>query len=372
MKIAWRNLTRDRGRVLVSAGGVGFAVLLILLLRSLYAGILDSSTRFVRGVDDHSAASVVWVAQEGTPGDFFHSVSLMPQESREDIEAVSGVAGTVPLLGRATEFTHRGRQADFFVLGVDPEAPVAAPSTVQRGASVPGEGEVILSRVVAEDLGIGIGDTVTVGSIPLRVTGVTAEGDSFLSQFAWVHYDDAEQLLNVDGFVNFYLVLADGDTADVAERIEAEVSGTRAMTTDEFADENTRDMEEGVLPIVYVLMFIGLGIGTLIIGLTVYTATMERRREYGVLKAIGFNNRKLVTVVWQQAITAGAIGFVVGVAATFALAALVARIEPLFTTTITAYDIALVAIAALVMSLLASLLPVRPVMRMDPAEVFRG
>src|ERR687891_1178131 len=68
MNVAWRNLTRDRGRVLVSAGGVGFAVLLILLLRSLYAGILDSSTRFVRGVEDHSDESVVWVAQKGTPG----------------------------------------------------------------------------------------------------------------------------------------------------------------------------------------------------------------------------------------------------------------------------------------------------------------
>ncbi|HZA75185.1 MAG TPA: FtsX-like permease family protein [Acidimicrobiales bacterium] len=372
MNVAWRNLTRDRGRVLVSAGGVGFAVLLILLLRSLYAGILDSSTRFVRGVEDHSDESVVWVAQKGTPGDFFHSVSLMPEERREEIQAVRGVVAAVPLLGRATEFTYRDHEADFFVLGVDPEAPIAAPATVERGARAPAEGEVILSRVVADDLGIGMGDTLDVAGLPLRVAGVTPEGAGFLSQFAWVHYDDAERLLQVEGVVNFFLVLAEGDATTVADRIETEVPGTLSMTTDEFADENTRDMEEGVLPIVYVLMFIGLAIGTLIIGLTVYAATMERRREYGVMKAIGFNNRKLITVVWQQAIAAGAIGFVVGVAATVALAALVARIEPLFTTTFTAYDVAFVAVAALVMSLLASLVPIRPVMRTDPAEVFRG
>lgn len=372
MNVAWRNLTRDRARILVSAGGVGFAVLLILLLRSLYAGIMDASTRYVRGVDRHSDAAVIWVAQEGTPGDFFHSVSLIPEERGEEIEAVRGVVGAVPLLGRPTAFTYRGREVDFFMLGVDADVPVAAPATVERGARVPGEGEIILNRAPADDLGVGIGDTLTVVGIPLRVTGITTEGGSFLSQFAWVHYDDAEKLLQVDGVVNFYLVLADGDAASVADRIDTEVPGTLSMTTDEFARENTRDMQEGVLPIIWVLMFIGLGIGTLIIGLTVYTATMERRREYGVLKAIGFSNRKLVTVVWQQAIAAGAIGLVVGVGATFALAALVVRIEPLFVTSFTPFDVAFVAVAALIMSLLASLVPVRPVLHMDPAEVLRG
>jgi putative ABC transport system permease protein len=71
--IAWRNLVREKTRLAISVAGVAFAVLLILLLRGLYAGITAQATEYIRSVDAH-----VWVAEAGTPGDFFHSVTLMP------------------------------------------------------------------------------------------------------------------------------------------------------------------------------------------------------------------------------------------------------------------------------------------------------
>lgn len=51
------------------------------------------------------------------------------------------------------------------------------------------------------------------------------------------------------------------------------------------------------------LVLIGFVIGTLVIGPTIYTARMEKRREYGVLKAIGFSNRALYEIVWRQSPT---------------------------------------------------------------------
>lgn len=367
VNIAWRNLARDRARLAISVGGVAFSVLLILLLRGLYAGILDASTSYVRGVD-----ADLWVAQEGTPGDFFHSVSLLTGETRQEIDAVAGVVDSAPLLGRPVVFSHEGRDTDFFLLGVDAETPRAAPATVEDGARVPGDGEIVVDRVFADNLGVGLGDTLDVQGTPLTVSGITRDGNAFVSQFAWASYADAERLLGAEGIVNYFLVRADGDAAEVAARIQDEVAGTKLMTTEEFADASISDLEEGVLPIMWVLVLIGLGVGTVVIGLTIYTATVERRREYGVLKAIGFSNRRLVAVVWQQAIAAGLIGLIAGVALTFAVAALLVRLAPTFVTSIGLADVAFVGIATLVMTLVASLMPIRPVMRLDPADVFRG
>lgn len=367
MNVAWRNLARDRARLLVSAGGVGFAVLLILLLRGLYAGILEASTAYVRGVE-----ADVWVAQNGTPSDFSNSVPLLNEQTGGEIEAVAGVADAAPLLGRVMQFAHDGRDADFLLLGVDADLPRSAPATVEVGTRVPSEGEIVLDRVFADNFGLGMGDTLELRDAQLTVAGITREGNMVFDQLAWVDSADAEQLLQAAGLANYYLVRADGDAAEVAARIEAEVPGTLPMTTEEFADETIRDFEEGVLPVIWVLMLIGLGVGTVVIGLTIYTATVERRREYGVLKAIGFTNRRLVAVVWQQAIAAGVIGLMAGVPATFALAALLVRVEPVFVTSFGLADVVFVAAAALVMSLVASLLPVLPVLRLDPAEAFRG
>src|SRR3712207_8259794 len=41
-------------------------------------------------------------------------------------------------------------------------------------------------------------------------------------------------------------------------------------------------------------------VGTAIIGLIIYTATVEKTREYGILKAIGLSNRRLYSLVFQQ------------------------------------------------------------------------
>lgn len=62
--------------------------------------------------------------------------------------------------------------------------------------------------------------------------------------------------------------------------------------------------------------------------ITVYTATLERVREFGLLKAIGANMTQLVSTVFVQSfLTAGA-GFIAGIVLAYLVSALVAKISP--------------------------------------------
>lgn len=366
MNIAWRNLARNRARLLITAGGVGAAVLLILIVNGLYAGVLDASTAYVRSVD-----ADVWVAQQGAPAEFFESLPLLNDQTGRDIEEVVGVVDTVPLVGRAMHLSKERGAADLFVVGVDANKPWSAPAAVAAGVPVPSKGEIVLDRAVANSLSVGIGGTLELPQAALTVSGITRDSNEMFAHLAWIHSADAERVLQSGDLVNYYLVRVDGDAGVVAARIRSDVPGTLPMTTDEFANETVRNMESELLPILWMLVLIGLGVGTAVIGLTIYTATIERRREYGVLKAIGFSNGRLVIIVWQQAIAAGAIGLTVGVPATFGLAALLERAEPVFVTSFDAGDVLFVATAALVMTLVAAVLPIRPVLRLDPGDVFR-
>lgn len=158
----------------------------------------------------------------------------------------------------------------------------------------------------------------------------------------------------------------------LARAIEAAVPGVVATDADAFIDDSTADIRESFVPILFVLVLIALVVGTAVIGLTVYTAVVEKRSEYGVLKAIGFSNRRLLGIVWRQSLTAGALGFAAGTVLTAGVARLIESLLPAFVVTLRADDVAAVAIAALVMSTAASFLPVRPVARLDPASVFRA
>jgi putative ABC transport system permease protein len=112
-------------------------------------------------------------------------------------------------------------------------------------------------------------------------------------------------------------------------------------------------------------------VGTLVVGLVIYTATIERRREYGVLKAIGAPNGLLYQVVAEQALIAAGAGVALGVGLAFAAARLIMALRPQF---LLVYEPAVVVqalLAGLGMALLAALLPARALARLAPADVFR-
>ena len=364
--IAWRNLSRERIRLGISVGGVAFAVLLILMLQGVYSGFLAQATEYVRSVD-----ADLWIAQAGTPGDFSHSVSLQPPEREGAIQDVHGVQRVIPLLGRRVQLGAGDDHVDVYLLGIDPATGLGGPPAIEDGRRIPRRGEVVIDRVLAKAQQLELGDRVKLGASRLRVAGIARGGNTIVSQFAWATTNDASDALGLEDVVNYFLVNTDATPRTVGEAIEDDVPGTRSFTKAQFADANTDIITETFLPIIFVIVLIAFAIGTAVIGLTIYTATLEKRREFGVLKAIGFSNWRLYGVVWQQALISGTIGLVVGVVLTWGLAALVESMLPSFVVSLDALDVVIVAAAAVGMSALASFLPTRPVARLDPASVFR-
>lgn len=366
--IAWRNIARERTRLAISVGGVAFAVLLILLLQGLYTGINEEASRYLRAVDGD-----VWVGQDGTRGGFGHSVSILPADQRAALAAVDGVDAVAPLFGRPVVVTAAGRDADVFLMGFDTTSRIGGPPAAKRGARMPAPGEVILDEVFAEEQGLDVGDTLEVAGRRLVVSGIGSGGNSLITQYAWAPIEDVVAAGGSPGVVSYFVVRGADRTDDeaLARAIEAEVPGVVATTGDAFISDSTADIRESFVPILFVLVVIALVVGTAVIGLTIYTAVLEKRREYGVLKAIGFSNRRLLGIVWRQSMIAGSLGLVAGAILTFGVAGLIEELLPSFVVRLRLADVVLVGLAALVMSTAAALLPVRRVTRLDPASVFR-
>src|SRR3990172_3816654 len=123
-------------------------------------------------------------------------------------------------------------------------------------------------------------------------------------------------LITLSGLPTFYLVgLEEGaDPGKISQRIEDRIGGAEAWPKGEWMASNRKMVDDTFLPIILVLLVIGFMVGVAVIGLTIYTATVEQSREYGVLKAIGATNWKLYGIVFKQAILAGLLGYVLGAA----------------------------------------------------------
>ena len=112
-------------------------------------------------------------------------------------------------------------------------------------------------------------------------------------------------------------------------------------------------------------------VGALVVGLVIYTATVERQREYGVLKAIGARNGMLYRVVTTQALITAVAGSALGVGLAFGAAQLIMELRPQFLIVIEPALIAQSLTAGFGMALVAALFPARVVAALAPAEVFR-
>jgi len=109
----------------------------------------------------------------------------------------------------------------------------------------------------------------------------------------------------------------------------------------------------------------------MIVGLIIYTATVERQREYGVMKAIGVKNRVLYRVVLAQALFASLSGALLGILLANGLARWIMMVRPQFLIAIELRDIEQALLAGLGMALVAAIFPTRVLARLAPAEVFR-
>ena len=162
--IARRYLLFDRPRLAIAVGGVTFAVLLIVLILALYQGIYDRAGRLA-----DAAPAALWVSQAGT-SDPFHGASIVPVEVLDDVANTPGVAAAQPLLARTLLVgSEPNSGASAFVMSI-PAGPLQEVTSEAFGIGpLPEPGLVVLSDLVAGEIGATSGDTVFLGTTPLRV-----------------------------------------------------------------------------------------------------------------------------------------------------------------------------------------------------------
>lgn len=367
--LARRYLFSDRLRFVISAGGVGFAVLLIVLILALYQGIYDRAGRLAT-----AAPTELWVTQAGAP-DPSHGASILPRATLERLQDVPDVAAAQPLLARSMQIGNAPNTGIFGFVMALPDGPLQAETAEAFGVpSLPGQGQAVLSNEVAKKLAVGRGDTVFIGSQSLEVSDTSPLIESAFSGSVFISDTDAHALFSQPDAFSFFLVtLAPGaDVEAVQAQIESTVPGTNALTREEFADATRREVEEGFLPIVAVLIGVAFVVGLAVIALTIYTATVERVRDYGVLKAVGAAPRQLFALVMRQSLVVAVIGYLGGAALALVAGTVIQDAVPEFATIYRWQDLLAVFGAALAMSVLAAIVPVRRVARVDPAVVFRA
>ena len=375
--VARKNLFSERTRLAIAVGGIALSVFLISLLLALFRGWDEKVGKFV---EDSNVD--IWVGAIGT-NDFISAASLVPLDDTEAFDTAVPIREWAPIIvrpmvGVKVKFPrdpdNPGTELDLQLVGYDTQTGLGGPIKVVEGKESPGPKEIIIDKALSSRFDVDLDDVIAAGGREWIVVGISEGGDFVASQTVFISLEQAQETLQMEGQATF-LVFDLFESVD-AEKFAADVPdafpGAVAFTRDEFA-ANTRELILGdVLPILTMVLALAFVVGLAVSGLTIYTATIEKSREYGILKAVGFKNSYLYRLVFEQSMVTGALGFTIGIGLTLLFGPLFGDRVPQFVTLVRWQDVLAVFGATVLMSLFAGYVPVRRLAAIDPVAVFRA
>ncbi|TDN43623.1 putative ABC transport system permease protein [Curtobacterium flaccumfaciens] len=322
MFVAWRDLRFARGRFVLIGSVVALITLLVGFLAGLTGGLAAQNVSAVLDLPGDRL-----VLQQPSSGQPSFGESTIGREARVGWQTAAGVDQVVPVgivQGRATAAAGPGADSGaggpavgvaLFGMPASGSGSVAGPVA----ALAPGrDDEVGLSAAAASDLGVDVGDRVTVTGTTYRVASVGGEAwyshtpVLAMTPDAW---SAADRRLGGDGSPTLLAVSGSPDWDAVAAATHTSAASHLGSLT---ALETFRS-EIGSLALMIAMLF---GVSALVVGAFFTVWTMQRAGDVAVLKALGASTGSLVRDALGQALVVLVAGIAVGMAAVVGLGAL--------------------------------------------------
>jgi len=358
-----RNLWRRRTRTVLTALGVGVGIAAIVALGGIAQGFIETFTALVGG------SQTDLMAIEADVSDMGYSAIDQRVGARiaalPDVEAVSGVVVTV---------ASTKEMPMLIIFGYHPREFAIRHFRIVEGEPLAARHQVIVGRGAAEALGLEVGDTLRLLETTFHVAGIYETGVGYEESGVVIGLREAQALAGKPHQVMWYAIkLRDPEQAeDLRTYLDAHFSEIDVSLTSEFA-ENIPDMQttkESVGQISLLAVIIG-AVGMLN---TMLMSVLERTREIGVLRALGWRRGRVLGMILQEALALGAVGGVCGIILGLGLAWGITQIpgiggmlDPRYSPELFAQALAV----ALVTGVIGGLYPAWRATRMRPVEALR-
>ena len=376
--IALKMLTGDRAKYLGLIFAIAFCTFLLENQTSIFAGVLRRTGSQILDVTDAD----IWVMDPKT--EYFDQTKALKDTDVSRVRGVEGVQWAVRLFkGNPVARTPDGKFAASLCFGLDDATLTGAPRNMLLGSweRLREPDAIVIDKagylLLFPDEPLQIDRTLELNDHKAVIVGISDASAPFLSNpIIHTRYSQAVNFVGRERTQLSYVLAksAPGVTPEeVIPRIQAH-TGLRARTTDDFRwDSIFYYLKNTGIPVNFgITITIALIVGTVVAGQTFYLFTLENLKQFGALKAIGVTNWRLTRMVLLQAITVGAIGFSIGTGMAASFFEL--TLHKIATRGLVLWwqSVVLTAGCILLVIIIASLLSIRRVVVLEPAEVFRG
>ena len=303
LRMAWLNLRRNGLRTALATLGIVIGVVAIAAIGITGTALQYGATQELGGLSN--------------------TVTVFPGEDNDDdaitdtqVSAIERVATGATVVRQRTEQLEVASRATSGRISVEATSRPAALYTAETGTiPTPMRNGVLLSADVADELGVELGQTVSVEGRSYRVLAVieptSGVGPGGVSVVVPLDVVDG------DGYDQVTVVAEDGEAAQrLAGEIPAELN-RREEVVDTFTPADIQESVSGFLATLNAAL---LGVGSIslvVAGVSILNvmlmSVVERRAEIGVFRAVGIRRREVMRMIVAEAALLGVVGGGVGV-----------------------------------------------------------
>ena len=295
------------------------------------------------------------------------------------LESVAGIRKAYPFVvaGGSAKFLG-GKSSPVLIVGTQPPAFRGGPWRIARGALI----DLLEDAAVSIDVfdkknlnGAGLGTSFEINGLRAMVALETGGVRGFGGTFVFTTVSKAREYGKIaSNKVSAFLVEVEpgADPARVRDAVNASIFGVRAWTKEDFsrATVSTVLATSGIALSIGTLIIFATFAGMIIIGLTMYSAAVDRIRDYGTLKAIGAENAYIRRLIMTQALIFALVGYAIAIGFIQGFRNGIAKTGIFFD-----YSLAIKAgffAITLLIALVGAGFAMRRISKLEPASVFRG
>jgi putative ABC transport system permease protein len=374
LRIAYKLLVNDRGKFAALLIGITFAVLLMIMMTSIFAGVMSRASATII-----NTGASMWVMDRAV--DTVSNSVPLPDYVLDAVRSIQGVNYAVPFFsGGGLVKMPGGDYQAVSIVGLDDSTLFGRPRMLAGRIEdiYADNGFVVVRDSEYPKLGSpGLGAEFEINDHRAVIVGIAQvpSGSLFGTPTLYTTYSRATQDLPSTRFTLSYVLVEPKSSEDVP-RIESAVDrlGYRALTKQDFIDRTAEfyKYKTGLGTNLLLMTLISFIVGMSISGQTFYTFILENLEKFGALKAIGARSSELMSMIFFQAAFTGLTGYGIGVGLSCLLIAAAKLRLPTYAAIVTFGNLAVAFVMVLIITAVASYLGIRRVLRIEPFDVFRS
>ena len=396
ISLAGRDILHSWGKFVLTGLGLGLLIGVTFTMAGVYRGMVDDAKVLL-----NNSGADLWVVQKDTQGPYAESSSI-PDDVYRGIRGLSGVAQAANVTYLTMQVRKGNTDVRAMVVGFEPGQP-GEPGYLVAGRRITRGHYEAMADVMA---GFQVGDRIRIRRHDYTVVGLTRrmvssggdpmvfiplkdaqeaqflkDNDAIVNSRARTAANPALNRPGVPGLldainasqtsnhnVNTVLVrVAEGHSPEAVAQDIRRWKHLQAYTRAQMEDILIAKLIATASKQIGMFLVILMIVSAAIVAFIIYTMTLGKIREIAVLKLIGTHNITIASMILQQALGLGVIGFIVGKIAASVWAPLFPKYVLLET-----WDAVLGFFLVMVMCALASTLAIRVALNVDPAAAIGG